>query len=192
MPSNRLEFRYSTFSQMLIVIVPTILNALGIFLIWMITQLLGMELQHPIVFYILIGLACLSLLKIPRTLKNFSNKPQIIMDEVGITDNQRRKTLTIPWDDIEEISFPYRYVAERIRRPVLAIKFKNPRQYRFRIPFNYTLSKPLMPNAGDYEISIYPFTRTASEVISHLQVLQAKGYILDLQIREPGRDEYVR
>jgi hypothetical protein len=111
----------------------------------------------------------LVLLRIPKLL---SNKPQIIIDEVGITNNQRWKALKIPWNDIRELSFPCRYVSRYARQHVLSIKFKNPRLYDSQVPFLHKVNMMFTSDSGDYEISFEQLDDEALSVYRYLKGLQ--------------------
>ena len=208
MSSNRLEFRYSTSSKVMIGFIAPIL--LGIFGILILREgiatfkssdrelitLLGSGLPFLIFIW--------SLLKVPKV---FINKPQIVIDEKGITDNQRRKMLIMPWDDIREISFPYRYpsspesdqgAAVRLgfgNRPkfyAVSIKFRDPQQYHSQVPLKYIWRSFTLRDAGDYEISLHTFDGTAFDVYDYLQELQREGRIPStLAISKVGSDLYL-
>lgn len=122
----------------------------------------------------------LVLREIPQVL---TKTPRIVIDREGITDNRRRETLTIPWDDILAISFPrgprYSYV--------LSIDLKNPEFYNHKIPWLYSFNKRLSSYSGDFTISFYNLKADPVYVYTDLMNLQHRGEIPStFHIREPN------
>jgi hypothetical protein len=206
MISDRLEFHYSTSSKVIAALIGPIL--LGIFGILMLREGIATFKSSDGKLITLLGfgfpflLFILSLVRVPKVL---TNKPQIVIDEKGITDNQRWKTLIIPWDDIREVSFPYRdpslptespaamsvSFGSRSKLYAVSIKFRDPQRYRLLVPLKHVWRSYTIRDAGDYEISLYTLDKTAFDVYDHLQNLQRGGRIPStIKIKEVGSSSH--
>ena len=210
MPSNRLEFRYSTPSRVVMrFTVPILLGLAGL---WSLREGVAALQSSDIGLIALLPFGLLSLAFIYSFIKasttGFTDKPQIVIDEKGITDNQRRKPLIIPWRDIKEISFPYRICDHNSSVPVtepqeksrlasqsgprffaVSIKFRDPQQYHSQILPRHIWHILTIPDPGDYEIDLHNFDGTAYDVYDYLQKLRKEGRIPStLEISKVGSD----
>ena len=209
MPSNRLEFRYSTPSRVVMrFTVPILLGLAGL---WSLREGVAALQSSDIGLIALLPFGLLSLAFIYSLLKastGFTNKPQIVIDEKGITDNQRQNPLIIPWDDIREISFPYRVSDPDSSEPVtepqeksrlasqagpsffaVSIKFRDPQKYHSQIPPRHIWHTLAILDPGDYEIDLHDFDGTAYDVYDYLQKLRKEGRIPStLEISKVGSD----
>jgi hypothetical protein len=190
MSSNRLELYYATYAKVMLgLVLPAFSGAIGILILSLTVDVYRMLTAPPLALffpcaaygaYFLLLSVCL-LLRVPSV---FAKEPRIIIDEKGITDNTNRKAFTIPWSEIREISFPYCRELAR-REHFLSIKFRNPQEFRSRIPFLRKLEKRRVAYPGDYEISFYYFKKRAPDVYSYFVELRKKGQIpSDLQVGE--------
>lgn len=188
MPNNRLEFYYSKETKVAVgCIMPILLGGLGGCGIWGLWvegnadlpgNKLG-ELLMTLMFWLFLLLLRLTIPKV------FAKEPKIIVDEEGVTDNRGWKALTIPWDDINEISFPIR-VYHTDRDYALHIRFNDPQKYHSKIPLLPRVNI-LLSAYGDLEISFRHLDGKALDVYYYLLELQEKVQIpsyLQISIEE--------
>jgi len=188
MSSNRLEFTYHTAAVLRLVIVPSIALPIvaGYFVLSPITT--GDRIIDIGIWAVQIAgaLGIVLFWLLPKILKLLSRQPLIIVDEEGITDNQGWRALTIPWDAIKEISFPYRTLRESPRQPVLGLTFVHYPDYASRVPLSYKLNKLFLSDPGHYEIPFNYLAGDAFDVHSYLLELQRNGRLPSaLQIGDP-------